>query len=223
MLSLLNIIKSLFLLVFLGSCSSQSGDPVLNASMGAGVKTGLAEKVLTVDLQPFGDFDTAQVSFAARELEDFYQMKTRILPALELPSSAWYASRNRYRADSLLIWLKANKAPATDHILGLTNRDISCTKDPYPDWGIFGFGYMPGKACVVSTFRLMRNNASETLLRERFAKVLLHEIGHNLGLDHCPAPQCMMGDAKGTLETVDQETKQLCQACKNKLGITSNP
>lgn len=172
-----------------------------------------------IAIQPFGDFDTTLVSFAAKEIRDFYQIEVKTLKSQTIPDMAWYSPRSRYRADSLLIWLEKEKSPNVNYILGLTNKDISCTKEQYADWGIFGLGYMPGPSCVVSTFRLKKNNATDDLFMERFAKVLLHEIGHNLGLDHCSTVACMMGDANGTINTVDQEEKQLCPSCKLKIGI----
>ena len=54
-------------------------------------------------------------------------------------------------------------------------------KSKYEDWGIFGLGYRPGNAAMVSTFRLRKPG----LTIERLQKVVTHEIGHNLGLKHC--------------------------------------
>lgn len=170
-----------------------------------------------VAVQPFGEFDTALVSLACREIWEFYGTAMILMPVKPLPGMSWYAPRSRYRADSLLIWLELNKPEQACCILGLTDKDISCTKGDIADWGIFGYGYQPGPACVVSTFRLKRNASGDAHFRERFAKVVLHELGHNFGLPHCPATLCLMGDAKGTINTVDQEQKMLCPACCGRL------
>lgn len=42
----------------------------------------------------------------------------------------------------------------------------------------------------------------------------LHEIGHNLGLIHCTHHKdCLMNDAKGTIQQVDQEKIWFCSKC----------
>jgi archaemetzincin len=166
-----------------------------------------------VAVQPLGDFDPTLTSFAADEIRNFYDLNVIIFPSRPLPSLAWYPVRSRYRADSLIDWLAREKPDSVNYIMGLTAKDISCTKDPYPDWGIFGLGFQPGPSCIISIFRLKRNNASDELLKDRFAKVLLHELGHNLGLPHCPTRGCMMEDANGTIVTVDNEKKYLCPLC----------
>jgi predicted Zn-dependent protease len=47
-----------------------------------------------------------------------------------------------------------------------------------------------------------------------------HEIGHNLGLDHCTSNKhCQMNDARGHISQVDMETLDFCQSCKKKIGM----
>ncbi len=204
-------------ILLVASCGSQPSTAQLT-----GVQDSLPAKENTeeilVAVQPFTGFDSALSEYAASEIEAFYGFSTEILPPRELPAAACYKPRNRYRADSLLNWLAREKPDRANFIMGLTSKDISCTKEPYEDWGIFGYGYMPGPSCVVSTFRLRKNGAGEDLFRERFAKVLLHELGHNLGLKHCPAEGCMMSDANGTIVTVDHEKKSLCESCRKQIS-----
>ena len=51
---------------------------------------------------------------------------------------------------------------------------------------------------------------------ERLKKVALHEIGHNLGLEHCSNnKECMMNDADGTIKQVDREKIWFCKKCWN--------
>ena len=80
-----------------------------------------------------------------------------------------------------------------------------------------GLGYKPGKACVVSTYRLRKTATSQKHFQQRLFKVVVHEMGHNFGLHHCPDETCIMVDAEGQMK-LDQE-KDLCNSCKQKLQI----
>lgn len=127
------------------------------------------------------------------------------LPPIELPKTAFYKPRARYRAELLLDALQ--KVPGWK-VVALTTKDISTTKGNVQDWGIMGLGSCPGHACVVSTYRL---NGSEV----RLAKVVAHELGHTLGVPHCETPKCLMNDAKGKADTVDR-SQWFCASCAGK-------
>jgi archaemetzincin len=96
-------------------------------------------------------------------------------------------------------------------------RFLGRVKEPksrYEDFGIFGLGYKPGKSCVVSYFRL----GSDALkLKDRLAKISVHEIGHNLGLDHCKNKRCVMTDAVEKISTIDNAEMRLCSKCRDNL------
>jgi archaemetzincin len=136
----------------------------------------------------------------------------KFLPAVEvatqtpLPSFAFYQERRRYRADSLIRWMSRMAKPDQIYI-GITNVDISTTKDDKPDWGVMGLGYQPGNAAIASNFR-MKN-------KDQFWKVAIHELGHTSGLPHCPVKTCFMRDAAGGNPTAEE--KEFCSNCKSVL------
>ena len=78
-----------------------------------------------------------------------------------------------------------------------------------------GLGYRPGNSCVVSTFRLKTTN--KLLFYKRLEKVVLHELGHNLGLPHCENPKCVMTNAAEKISTVDNANALLCDACAKRI------
>ena len=175
------------------------------------------ERPVRLAIQPFGKIDREAVDRAKAGLAGVYRARITVLPAVDLPASAWYPATARYRADRLLDFLGGDRYDDYDRVLGLTDRDISTTKGGIQDWGIFGLGSLGGKACVVSTFRLGRG-ASRDLFNQRFIKVVIHEVGHTFGLPHCPVNRCLMEDAKGTIVTVDRETGKFCDSCRKRLA-----
>ena len=149
-------------------------------------------------------------------LAAFYAMDITMLPRTPLPSDAYYPPRSRYRAEKLLDHLLAALPSDGFRVLGLTGHDISTTKDEYEDWGILGLATVDGEACVISSFRARRGSKNAEHARIRLGKTAVHEIGHTLGLPHCPNQGCLMEDARGTVATTDTEY-DLCPDCRARL------
>lgn len=184
-----------------------------------------------IAIQPFEDFDTKLADTAARHIAQAYGIKTEVLPPLPLPENAFTNIRvHRYRADSLIRYLTYTKPQHATIVLGLTNKDISVTKrdstgqikypaSKYIDFGVFGLGFCPGPACVVSIYRY-KNSAQ---FYDRFFKICKHEVGHNLGLPHCINKTCVMQDAAESIKTIDNAGEFLCERCTYRLRATLEP
>jgi archaemetzincin len=141
----------------------------------------------------------------------------RVRPRVALPAAAYTKARRRWRAEKLLSFLSTAMPADGTRILGLTGADISTTKGRFDDWGVLGLGEEPGVATVISSFRCRKKARDAAHARERLAKVAVHEIGHSLGLDHCPTPGCLMHDAEGKVVTIDDEV-DLCARCRARLA-----
>ena len=150
-------------------------------------------------------------------LERKAAIKVKVVDRIELPQSAYYKPRRRYRAERLLDELNRLSPKNAWRVMGLTAVDISTSKPPYDDWGVMGLGELPGKVSVLSVFRCRKGARSADHAYERLGKVAVHELGHTLGLDHCPTAGCLMEDAKGKASTVDSE-QDFCPRCKAALG-----
>lgn len=183
----------------------------------------------TLAIQGFGSIKQELLDTLRVNLSKIYEFeKVIVLPHKPLPQSAFVRIKSpRYRADTLIRYLKLDKPNGVDYVIGLTNQDISTTKrEPsgaikkpvarYQDWGIFGLGYRPGPSSIVSTYRIQK--VSNTLFMDRLKKIAMHEVGHNLGLKHCPSDEkCVMRDAAESIRTIDQVCLKLCNSCQNQI------
>lgn len=181
---------------------------------------------IVVGILPYNNFPTVQLDSVKANIERYYGAKVYILPSRILPKSAFVNIKTpRYRADSLIAIQKRNLPYSIDYIVGLTNKDISVPKYEngkikkpewkYNDFGVMGLGYRPGNSCVVSTFRLKTTN--KLLFYKRLEKVVLHELGHNMGLPHCDNPKCVMTSAAEKISTIDNANASLCSNCARKI------
>ncbi|MBR9915739.1 MAG: matrixin family metalloprotease [Algicola sp.] len=186
-----------------------------------------AKEPKRIGIQPYGNINDKTIFDITETLQQTYQMDVIVLTERELPEHAFINIKSpRYRADSLLKDLIRQKPDSIDYVLGITARDISTTKrqpdgqikqpvHTYQDWGIFGLAYRPGESCIVSTHRLAHKEP--TIYLSRLQKVAVHEIGHNLGLAHCPTAKCVMQDAVESIQTVDQANLKLCDQCQQRI------
>ena len=169
-------------------------------------------------IQPLGRrLSKKAVTEVKTALREFYGFKVVLLRRRRLPKFAYYKPRRRYRAEKLLDYLRRIAPADTFRIMGLTAVDISTTKGKYKDWGIMGLATLSGKSAVISMYRCRKGSKNRTHARHRLAKLAVHEIGHTLGLDHCPTYGCLMEDARGTNKTTDRE-HLLCPRCYAKLA-----
>jgi archaemetzincin len=159
-------------------------------------------------------------------LLQFYNTPVVILKQKAMPATFIDLSKGeRYSADSIIKWLAHSTPDSISKVVGLTHEDIFTTvremgfiKEPeykYAVWGIFGLGYQPGRSSVVSDHRLKTPDARK--FHHRIRTVVIHELGHNLGLPHCPTKNCIMNDANEKIQTVDNSADDYCKSCRKRI------
>lgn len=171
-------------------------------------------QVKKILILPLGDVSPQITELVSKSISDFYGFETEIIKTIQPTPDLYAPSKTRYSANKIL-----RKFNGPTNKIVITNFDITTNNGANKEWGIFGLGLQPGKICVVSTFRL-KKNVSKTKFEQRLIKVVIHEVGHNLGLTHCNNDKkCLMNDAKGTSSQVDNELISVCDKCKQKINL----
>jgi archaemetzincin len=202
-------------LVLLFSCKNKS--------------TTTLKKKSSIQLTVLNNFSKEDCAYLQTAIANYFNTSCRIVDAIRLPLTITNTEKGlRYSADSILQYLLRLKNDSTITTVGLTDVDIFTTLrddkgniqlpiEKYKVWGIFGLGYMPRKACVISCKRLFTNDRKK--YQHRIRTVVLHEIGHNMGLPHCPTINCIMSDANEKISTVDKSSSVMCKDCKIKINL----
>lgn len=138
----------------------------------------------------------------------------RLGRSVPLPQSAYDRRRNQYLANALLA-LAAQAGPAfgdrRGRVLAVTEADLYAEGLNF----VLGMAESQGRTAVISVFRLGLGADWETR-RMRMLKEAVHELGHTLGLAHCPDATCVM-HFSNTLVDTDRKSHRLCAVCESKL------
>ena len=200
------------IIILMSSCSSGKKPSSTEAGSDP-LCTCPPESFIHIDLQPLGDFSQKEANQLKEELEKhlvpIYLSEIEVLPKKDIPASCLYKPRNRYWAGKILGFLKQQNQGSDFVTIGLTHRDISTSIHRQYNYGIMGLSFLPGEACVVSTYRLKR--------KDDLWKVTIHEFLHSRGLPHCKknVPKCLMQDAHG--KNTFYMKNGLCQDCQNSM------
>ena len=169
----------------------------------------------TIAIQPFTGIDKNLIQEIKKGMIQYLAVEITVLEIKKLPPSAFYKTRQRYIADSLLRFLRSLKQDEADRIIGITSFDISTRKKPYQNWGVMGLGYCPGESCIISSYRVKPTSGNYHHFINRMIILALHELGHTYSLPHCPVKNCIMNDAEGKMKLDD--TKTYCVKCSRVL------
>jgi archaemetzincin len=145
----------------------------------------------------------------------FPKTQCKIIPeTLNLPPEAFDKTRVQYHSSVILSLVKdyAGKARGLNRVLGMVDVDIYVPGLNF----VFGEAECPGKAALISLWRLRPEfynaNSNFELFVERGTKEAVHELGHTFGLTHCSNPFCVMYFSNSIFET-DRKKGVFCNKC----------
>lgn len=171
-----------------------------------------------VRMIPVGPLTAAVLTYLQEGLKRELGASVFMGAELPLPEAAYSPRRRQYRADAFLAaLLTARQQRGPDLILGVTNVDLYV-----PDLNfVFGLADAGQGCAVISLARLDPEFYGEKgdpgRFRERALKEAVHELGHLLGLPHCPNPKCIMFFSNSLADT-DRKGPGFCADCRRRLG-----
>jgi archaemetzincin len=106
-----------------------------------------------------------------------------------------------------------------NRVLGVVDADISVPELNF----VFGEAACPGKAALISLWRLKPEFYGEApnkeLFLKRAVKEAVHEVGHTLGLGHCSRVSCVMHFSNSISDT-DIKQSVFCDRCYLRVKIS---
>lgn len=131
-------------------------------------------------------------------------------------------TKNTINTDSALIWLKNLNAYQAEYIVGVSKNRLIRNYTNGKKKKLLGYSELRGHVSVISTFEVSNWKYSEVNFYLRMKKILMHELGHNLGLEHCTGDNiCIMHEQAGSVKNLDREEIIYCKNCRMKLYTDS--
>lgn len=121
--------------------------------------------------------------------------------------------------DTALGFLRSIKPSDAKFTIGITTRKIFVTENgKRKTKQLLGHAKLGGQVSIVSTYELSRKKHFQENFKNRVIKVMVHELGHNLGLEHCiSTDQCIMHEQAGSPQQLDRMEMIFCRDCHFKL------
>jgi archaemetzincin len=175
---------------------------------------------MKIGLLRLGHVDSAVFSRVQQSLETILPNAecVAITETLSTPEEAYDKRRGQYRSDVVLSRVEeyAGRQENLAKVLGIADVDIFAPRLNF----VFGEAKCPGKAALISLYRLRpefdRRNPNVELFVERIEKEAVHELGHTFGLEHCSNPFCVMYFSNSIFDT-DRKHSLFCSKCYTKI------
>jgi len=182
---------------------------------------------LRIHLSIVGNVSSDIVNDVAKTLSEAFQAEVSLSYINSIPLDLYVPSRAQYRADAVNLWLSMKFSKVlnkVDFLIALIEYDAYVPGLNF----VFGLASPYLKLTSVYLYRLKfmlpPSNEGKKLFKERVRKEVMHELGHLLGLEHCPNIYCVMHFSNSIMDT-DRKSWKYCNLCAHKIksqGININ-
>src|SRR5581483_8896429 len=145
-------------------------------------------------------------------LHAFYQLEVKTLEKEDAPPRAWKKERKQYDADEILKHLKNRLEDDALVCVAILDDDLFTPGLNF----VFGEGSLVHKVGAYSFHRFGGEDVADPLYKKRCFKLVAHEVGHILGMEHCIYYECVMNGAN-SLDEDDKAPLHLCPVCTAKV------
>jgi archaemetzincin len=185
-----------------GNAPSKEGEPKKTVKKKATVRE--------ISLYLYDDFPAKKAQMLADALKETYPSVSIQKEPLVLPKEHYNRERKRYSGTGLLKDL--SKLRKGNVVLGLTDEIIFKANELSPTYGIFGVSLVGAYVAVISSTR----PSGKQHTNDHLVKLMMHELGHSFGLNHCSNQHCFMVDAEHGNKF--SQTPSFCNECKTFLN-----
>lgn len=158
-----------------------------------------------ISLYLYDDFSAQKAQMLADALKEVYPSVSIQKESLVLPKEHYNKERNRYSGTGLLKDLTRFRK---GNVVGLTDEVIFKPNELSPTYGIFGVSPVGAYVAVISSTRPSGKQHNN----DHLVKLMMHELGHSFGLNHCSNQHCFMVDAEHGNKF--SQTPSFCNECK---------
>ena len=162
---------------------------------------------------PIGDVQVQVIDMIVRLAWDVFGVPVRVLRRRTLWPDAYDPKSKKAEAGKMLHLGAVTGLMKHGRVIMVTDHELYAAEKNNA-W-VYGYGSMMAPICVVSTYGIGNFNRDSRLPWSRMVKLVIHEIGHTLGLVHHVGDPCVMSIGPGMDDRlgIDIMPHDFCSRC----------